>query len=287
MNRLIDTRQSRNRLSGVASVALVVAAFFGLSTHVVAAESAEGAEANYVSDGLGWDDDVFTAEEIRDAAESVMQSPDLQRFADFEGQASGGEKTKKEPETAKQPQSSRSNQTSIRSAGLLGELFGGLLHLFAYGLIGIVVLAIVYLVFRALSERQSRGAMGSVNEATIVDVEEEGVDAGAVGLGSDQRRDAAVEAAREGRFGEAIALLLIGLLARLERAGMIRPRRGLTHFDYLRAARSEPSLYEALKAVLRIYHPIGFGRRSADRTAFEQSLSAYDRATVPVAEATT
>ena len=48
----------------------------------------------------------------------------------------------------------------------------------------------------------------------------------------------AKELAGEGRFREAIAQLLLGGMSNLERAGIVKYRKGLTHRDYVRASRS-------------------------------------------------
>jgi hypothetical protein len=84
------------------------------------------------------------------------------------------------------------------------------------------------------------------------------------------------ELAAAERFREAIAQLLLGAMSHLERAGLVRYRRGLTQRDYLRAARGRAAFHSALKGLLGVYEPIGFGRREATRRHFETSLADYE-----------
>jgi len=65
-------------------------------------------------------------------------------------------------------------------------------------------------------------------------------------------------------------------MSHLERAELIRYRRGLTLRDYLRAAQKEQRHYTALKSMVRVYEPLGFGRRRANQQLFQQTLSGYE-----------
>ncbi|MDA1014020.1 MAG: hypothetical protein O3A00_06155, partial [Planctomycetota bacterium] len=77
-------------------------------------------------------------------------------------------------------------------------------------------------------------------------------------------------------FREAIAQLLLGAMSNIERSGLLRFRRGLTHRDYMRAARANDTVYPALRSMVRLYEPLGFGRRTATRKHFDLSLSGYE-----------
>lgn len=84
------------------------------------------------------------------------------------------------------------------------------------------------------------------------------------------------ELAAAGKFKEAIAHLLLGGMSQLERGGAVKYRKGLTHRDYVRAARSQPQIYQAMREMVRLYEPLGFGRRTPAAVHFEQSLAAYE-----------
>jgi len=93
------------------------------------------------------------------------------------------------------------------------------------------------------------------------------------------------ELAAAGKYREAIAQLLLGGMSNLERAGVVKYRKGLTHRDYVRAARRVPLAdgtasatreYQSMRAMVRLYEPLGFGRRPPTPKHFEQSLAAYE-----------
>lgn len=94
------------------------------------------------------------------------------------------------------------------------------------------------------------------------------------------------ELAAAGRFREAVAHLLLGGMSYLERAGLVRYRKGLTHRDYVRAVRPQQQYYRAMRQMVRVYEPLGFGRRTPASSHFEQSLAAYESAfrAAPVAK---
>jgi hypothetical protein len=60
-----------------------------------------------------------------------------------------------------------------------------------------------------------------------------------------------------------------------ERSGLIRFRRGLTHRDYLRALRGRTEPHQALRTIVSVYEPIGFGRRPAHYDHYRTSLDGY------------
>ena len=75
-----------------------------------------------------------------------------------------------------------------------------------------------------------------------------------------------------------LALVLLGAMSYVERAGLIRYRRGLTQRDYLRTLRGETNQYDAMRTMVRVYEPLGFGRRTPAREHFETSVSGYEQA---------
>ena len=55
----------------------------------------------------------------------------------------------------------------------------------------------------------------------------------------------------------------------------IRYRRGLTFRDYLRAVRGYDRQHQYFGGMIRLYEPIGFGRRAANRESFDSVLASY------------
>jgi len=83
-------------------------------------------------------------------------------------------------------------------------------------------------------------------------------------------------AAANGIWSEAIAQLLLGTLSATERQGLIRFRKGLTYRDYRRALRRIPRAAEPFQHLVRLYLPIGFGRRPASGAMFDEALRDYE-----------
>ncbi len=84
--------------------------------------------------------------------------------------------------------------------------------------------------------------------------------------------------AAAGQYREAIAQILLGAMSYAERGGLIRYRRGLTHRDYLRTLRGETTQFDAMRTMVRVYEPLGFGRRVPAKEHFEKSVSGYEQA---------
>lgn len=88
----------------------------------------------------------------------------------------------------------------------------------------------------------------------------------------------ALKLAAEGRFQPAIRELLLGSMSWVERAGMIRFRKGLTNRDYIRAVwRDEPKRFAFGKTALE-FERIYFGRRTATQQMFDTCLQAFQGA---------
>ena len=92
---------------------------------------------------------------------------------------------------------------------------------------------------------------------------------------SDEALRQASAHAHAGRYREAVRFLLLGAIRVIEARGLIRPRKGLTNGDYLRAVRREPSLRGSLEAIVRAFDEIHFGRRAATAERFEECLRSY------------
>lgn len=88
----------------------------------------------------------------------------------------------------------------------------------------------------------------------------------------------ALKMAESGNFQPAIRELLLGSMSWVERAGMIRFRKGLTNRDYIRAVwRDDERRYAFGKTALE-FERIYFGRREATREMFDNCLQAFQGA---------
>lgn len=85
----------------------------------------------------------------------------------------------------------------------------------------------------------------------------------------------AIKLASEGNYRSAIRELLLGSMSWIERAGMIRFRKGLTNRDYIRAVwRKEDQRFAFGRTALQ-FERVNFGRREATREMFETCLQAF------------
>ena len=123
-------------------------------------------------------------------------------------------------------------------AGLLGTAVSAVAVWGAGALLVGVLLLLIWAVARGLLERETKPQ--AIVNALAGDAAP-GDDGRFNPLPADERLAAARSAAAAGRYGEAVAILLNGLTDRVELAGLIRPRRGLTAREYLRAARPDPA----------------------------------------------
>lgn len=157
-----------------------------------------------------------------------------------------------------------------------GSAFGTLYTALAWTVIAAVCGAILFLIVRAIANMELAESQQSDSRP-------------AVSLEGDLERhqapgsvpaDVYVQRARhlagEGQYQQACAQLLLGAMSQIERSGRLHYRQGLTLRDYQRAVRGDETLYQAIRELIRIYEPLGFGRRPATRRHFELSLSGYE-----------
>lgn len=85
----------------------------------------------------------------------------------------------------------------------------------------------------------------------------------------------AIQMANNGNYRTAVRELLIGGMSWIERAGLIRFRRGLTNRDYVRAVWKQQNRRDAYEQTAREFERIYFGRRDATRDTFENCLRLF------------
>jgi hypothetical protein len=88
----------------------------------------------------------------------------------------------------------------------------------------------------------------------------------------------ALQLAADGNFRGAIRELLIGSMSWIERAELIRHRKGLTNRDYLRAVSKQPDCREAWLTTASQFELVYFGRRPATCQMFDACLSGFQGA---------
>jgi hypothetical protein len=162
------------------------------------------------------------------------------------------------------------------SLGAVGQAFGFLFHALAYLVLIAVCGLIVYLVVQAILSRELKSET-HLSPLLNLDVPQE-EDHPPGELPADAYLAHARELALQGRYREAIAQLLLGSMSSIERAELIRHRRGLTLRDYLRSLRGKEPHYDGFQAMIRLYEPVAFGRRIASHQTFQDALSGYERA---------
>ena len=227
-----------------------------------------------------------TATEVAAEARTILSQPDYRRMRVREYEARDFDLPK-----WKWPPLPNWLKNILRAIGRFfsgfAEFFGlagGGLTIGGWLLLAAIVAVILYLILRVLAGYQARWARAT---ATTV---KKSVQEGEAGLtpgetSADEFLAKARAHAGRGEYREAIGCLLMGGMSHAERATWIRPRRGLTHRDYLKSMRSKPDPYNGFKTILGIYEPICFGRRDAFQDHFDVSLEHYERGFAELAKA--
>jgi hypothetical protein len=85
----------------------------------------------------------------------------------------------------------------------------------------------------------------------------------------------AIQMARDGNYRAAIRELLLGSMSWIERAGLIRYRKGLTNRDYVRSVWRRMDKREAYLMTATQFEYVFFGRRIPTAEMFEQCLTSF------------
>ena len=226
-----------------------------------------------------------TPADIQESAQSILdqdQFKHLKTFKnpfDLDGLLDDSELIEDSPSTSPASQRSRGSSSgwfdwlSGWDFGSLGSAIGLLVEVLFWGFLIAVGLVLIYFIGKTIAryERQSQELTEKLADQTDQQIV---VAPGETAVNQYLAR--ARELAARGEYAQAIMLLVQGAMSDIERRNQIKFRRGLTSYDYLRAVRSEPPRYQALRDILRIYEPIGFGRRLATADHFETSLHQFE-----------
>jgi hypothetical protein len=157
----------------------------------------------------------------------------------------------------------------------LARVVGAMFHYLAWGILAVICGLIMWLIIKAIREyeRPRAYAKGNSNGADLLDLEP----AQAPGnLPADVYLGQARKLAEQGRYREAVVQLLLGAMSRVERAGWVRFRQGMTVRDYLRGIHQFPAAHQGFRSIIRVFEPLAFGRREPTLAHFEQSLQGYE-----------
>jgi len=253
----------------------------------------------FVAPACGQESGGLSSEQIRDTASQVMQQHDyrsvrrrilenipddapendgfLQRSLRKMGEAVGdflewvfnGLFAPRKP----RPGTPRATAPPSRTSGLDVSLANVLLALGLAALIGIVIW-ILSIVFKFNDGGRKVDKAGLFTDEE--DIENLSVPPGELAASTYESR--AMKLAADGNFRAAIRELLLGGMSWIERAGMIRFRKGLTNRDYIRAVWREEQRRFAYGTTALEFERVYFGRREATREMFENCLQAFQGA---------
>ena len=241
----------------------------------------------------------LTQEQIRQTADRVMQQPDyravrrrvLENITSADAEANGQGflgKTLSAMGTAigdfvewilsglfsnrRPPQAATRPPVSDTSSGGSMDFNPGtfLLYLGLAALIGTAIW-IIATVIRKSDGQRKRSSEGLFREADITG--NLAVPPGDLAVSTYESR--AIQMASEGNFRAAVRELLLGSMSWVERAGLIRFRKGLTNRDYIRAVWKQDDRRLAYIRTATEFERIFFGRREATREGFETCLTSF------------
>jgi hypothetical protein len=160
------------------------------------------------------------------------------------------------------------------AVGTLARIVGAVFHILAWAILTMICGMILWLIVKAIRERERPLAFARGAEGTeLLELEP----AQAPGdFPADVYVAQALRLAEEGRYKEAVVQLVLGAMSRVERAGWVRFRRGMTVRDYLRGIDNRPAAHQGFHSMIRVFEPVAFGRREPTRLHFDQSLKGYE-----------
>ncbi|MFM7167095.1 MAG: DUF4129 domain-containing protein [Planctomycetaceae bacterium] len=139
--------------------------------------------------------------------------------------------------------------------------------------VGLFSLLIAKLVRRRDQQRSLRGLFAGTAEDLLSDLQTPPGE-----LPATTYEGRARQLAAEGNYRAAIRELLLGSMAWIERAGLIRYRRGLTNRDYVRSVWRRLQQRQAYLTTAGQFELVYFGRRPATAAMFEQCLGEFEGA---------
>ncbi len=150
---------------------------------------------------------------------------------------------------------------------------GGLLWPVVWVLLAIALIILIALVIKAASVKRSGSGVKKVRVDSDSDAIAPSTPPGE--LPSDEYMHRAMELAKDGDHRRAIRQLVLGGMSWIERAGLIRFRKGLTNRDYVRAVYRRTEQRKRFAGIVLGFERVYFGRRHATEQQFEECLAEY------------
>lgn len=175
------------------------------------------------------------------------------------------------------PRTNTSTGSTSSSGGGVSGFGDGLAKIFLWTVLIGLVIAVIWLIASFIRVRNPHARVSS-----------DGLFDDDVGLGDlavppgeravSTYEGRAIQMAREGNYGLAIRELLVGSMSWIERAGMIRFRKGLTNRDYARAVWRQQERRAAFTTTAITFERVFFGRREPTAEMFDECLTSFQGA---------
>ncbi|MCA9008132.1 MAG: DUF4129 domain-containing protein [Planctomycetaceae bacterium] len=178
----------------------------------------------------------------------------------------------KSPAGAPRPPSTARSGSFDWSFGL-GSL-SGVFTIVVIVLIAILLILIVAMIVRSIDARK-RGDKALLSDSGDV-LSDVTTPPGELAASTYESR--ALQFAAAGNYRAAIRELLLGSMSWIERAGMIRYRRGLTNRDYVRSVWRRPDKRQGYLTTASNFEFVYFGRRTPTAEMFEMCLASFQGA---------
>ncbi|MFN8710756.1 MAG: DUF4129 domain-containing protein, partial [Planctomyces sp.] len=165
------------------------------------------------------------------------------------------------------PQTPATNSSGSSSLDWLSQL----LVIIVIGIVLIIVVMLTSFIIRR-GDRRRRESSG-IPELSEDDPTQLSVPPGELPANVYESR--AVQLAAEGNFRGAVRELLLGSMSWIERAGMVRYRRGLTNRDYVRSVWRRRDKRDAFAVIALEFERIFYGRREANEKRYLHCLQNF------------
>lgn len=163
----------------------------------------------------------------------------------------------------------RSTPAASSSSGGLNFSMDGILTVLAILAIMVILILIVVMIMKKIDTKKKQSGLADSAEM-FSDVE---TPPGELAASTYESR--AIQLASMGDYRAAIRELLLGGMSWIERAGMIRYRKGLTNRDYVRAVWRRMEKRDAYITTATQFELVFFGRREPTALMFEMCLDSF------------
>ena len=173
------------------------------------------------------------------------------------------------------PPARRTTTRSSPSGSVGSSLTFGLSQVLLYLAVIVTLGIIIWLV--AMVIKSSDGRNRSLDRS-FLHQDEDGIINPAIPpgeLAASTYESRALKFAADGDYRSAVRELLLGSMSWIERAGLIRFRKGLTNRDYIRAVWRQSDRRDAYYVTALEFEKVYFGRRDATQEMFENCLQSF------------